>query len=56
VYLAYDESLLNIESLPIELGDDGVTRVVPGARELRVATTWRDRGAFEEHLVGRLMS
>jgi inosine-uridine nucleoside N-ribohydrolase len=55
VYLGYDESLLNIERLPIELGDDGVTRVADDAPELRVATTWRDRQAFEDHLVERLL-
>jgi inosine-uridine nucleoside N-ribohydrolase len=54
VYLAYDESLLNIEQLPIEVDDDGLTRIMAGARELRVATSWRNREGFEEQLVERL--
>ena len=54
VYLAYDESLLNIERLPIALADNGLMSVTAGAPELRVATTWQDRGQFEDHLVERL--
>jgi inosine-uridine nucleoside N-ribohydrolase len=55
VYLAYDESLLNIERLPIALeGDQGVMRITPGAPELRVATSWRDQDGFADHLVERL--
>jgi inosine-uridine nucleoside N-ribohydrolase len=54
VYLAYDESLLNIERLPIALDDDGLMHITPGAPELRVATSWRDRDKFENHLVDRL--
>jgi inosine-uridine nucleoside N-ribohydrolase len=55
VYLAYDESLLNIEQLGIVVEDDGLTRESPGAPELRVATSWRDRDRFEAHLVERLL-
>jgi inosine-uridine nucleoside N-ribohydrolase len=56
VYLAYDESLLNIERLPVSIDDDGLTRIAPGAPELRVATSWRDRTTFEDHLVERLLA
>jgi inosine-uridine nucleoside N-ribohydrolase len=56
VYLAYDESLLNIERLEIAVEDDGLTRESSGAPELRVATSWRDRDRFEAHLVERLMA
>jgi inosine-uridine nucleoside N-ribohydrolase len=54
VYLAYDESLLNVRRLPVALGEDGVMSVAEGAPELRVATAWRDRDRFEEQLVQRL--
>jgi hypothetical protein len=53
VYLAYDESLVEIERLPVAVDDDGLMRVTPGAPELRVATAWRDRDGFEDHLVKR---
>ena len=56
VYLAYDESLLNIERLPIALDGNGLMSITPGAPELRVATTWQDRGRFEDHLVERLVT
>jgi inosine-uridine nucleoside N-ribohydrolase len=54
VYLAYDESLLELEELPIELDDEGVMSLRPGARELHVATGWKDLAAFHRHLVERL--
>jgi inosine-uridine nucleoside N-ribohydrolase len=54
VYLAYDESLLNIERLPIALDAEGLMTVTAGSPELRVATSWRDRDRFMDHLVERL--
>ena len=56
VYLAYDESLLKIEELPIRVEDDGRLTESPGAPVIRVATEWRDGGveAFKDHLVDRL--
>ena len=54
VYLACDESLVNIERLPIAIDDAGVTRIAPGGAELRVAISWRDRERFEDLLVERL--
>jgi inosine-uridine nucleoside N-ribohydrolase len=54
VYLAYDESLLNIERLRISLDPDGLMRVDPGGAELRVATSWRDLDGFHDHLLERL--
>jgi inosine-uridine nucleoside N-ribohydrolase len=55
VYLAYDESLVEIERLPIAIADDGTFVVEPGAPEVRVATAWRDADAFLDHLVERLV-
>lgn len=54
VYLAYEESLLEIERLPLAVEDDGMTRVSPGAPEVRVATAWRGDG-FLDHLADRLL-
>jgi len=56
VYLAYDESLLEIERLPIHVEDDGKLTVSPGAPVIRVATEWRDGDAeaFADQLVDRL--
>ena len=56
VYLAYDESLLKVERLPIRVEDNGKLTVSPGAPVIRVATEWRDGGAeaFADHLVDRL--
>jgi inosine-uridine nucleoside N-ribohydrolase len=58
VYLAYDESLLEIERLPIHAEDDGRLTVLPGAPAIRVATAWRDGDAeaFADHLVDRLLT
>jgi inosine-uridine nucleoside N-ribohydrolase len=54
VYLAHDESLVEIEELPLAMDDEGIMRVEDGAPIVRVATGWRDQDAFVEHLVTRL--
>jgi hypothetical protein len=56
VYLAYDESPLKIEELPIHVEDDGKLTVSPQEPVIRVATEWRNGGteAFADHLVDRL--
>jgi inosine-uridine nucleoside N-ribohydrolase len=56
VWLAYDESLADFEQLPIELDEEGIMRITPGAPEVRAATAWRDRDAFEDHVVERLLA
>jgi len=56
VYMAYDESLLEMETLPIALDDDGTMRVTQGAPEIRTATKWKDLEAFNDHLVERLLA
>jgi hypothetical protein len=56
VYLAYSESLVNVETLRFDVTDDGYTRLSEkGAFTARVATTWKDRAAFEHHLARRLL-
>jgi inosine-uridine nucleoside N-ribohydrolase len=54
IHLAHDESLVQIEDLPIAVDDDGLMRIEAGAPMVRVATTWRDERAFIDHLVDRL--
>lgn len=54
VYLAYDESLVNIERLPIELDDAGTISITAGAPEIRAAVSWRNREMFQAHLCDRL--
>jgi inosine-uridine nucleoside N-ribohydrolase len=54
VYLGYDESFLEIERLPISVEEDGRTTVAESGADLRVATGWKDRDAFTDHLLERL--
>ena len=54
IHLAHDESLVEIEELPLAIDDDGMMRITDGAPIVRVATRWRDEAAFVEHLVQRL--
>jgi hypothetical protein len=58
VYLAYATALCTIETLPIEVTNDGVTRIATEpeltARTVACAVGWKDLGAFHAHLVQRL--
>lgn len=54
VYLAMRDDALTIETLPISVGADGFTRIDPAGKPMRVATGWRDAGAFEALLVERV--
>jgi inosine-uridine nucleoside N-ribohydrolase len=53
-YLAFADDLLVMEDLRIRVTDDGYTRIDDKARPMRVATGWKDLGAFEDLLVRRL--
>lgn len=55
VYLAFTHDLLQMEDLPIEIEDDGLTAVKSAGRIVHCATEWRDLGAFEDLLVDRLL-
>ncbi|MEA3057004.1 MAG: hypothetical protein QOD30_2436 [Actinomycetota bacterium] len=55
VHLAHDESLYEIEALPLAIDDDGLMRIEEGAPRVRVASRWRDEDAFITHLVDRLL-
>ena len=54
IYLAMSTKLVKMENLPINVTDDGYTRIEDGAKKMRCATAWKDLGAFEDYLVDRL--
>lgn len=54
IYLAITQELCVMEPLHLRVDDDGFTREDPAARQLNVATQWKDLPAFEDWLVKRL--
>jgi len=54
VYLAYNDSLLTMETLKIAVDDEGFTRVVEDGKVMQVATGWHSLDQFYNHLVERL--
>lgn len=50
IELAHNESLFEIETLPLIVTDDGFTRIDPAGRPVRCATAWRDLAAFKAKL------
>ncbi|MBI5692320.1 MAG: nucleoside hydrolase [Verrucomicrobia bacterium] len=54
VYLAFDRTLCQIETLGIRVTNDGFTRIDPAANRVSVATGWTNLGGFEDLLVARL--
>lgn len=56
VYMAYDGALLNYETIRFSVTDDGYTLRDPkGPYQARVAISWKDLQAFENHLTHRLL-
>jgi inosine-uridine nucleoside N-ribohydrolase len=55
VYLAMHQDQLVMEKLGIRVTDDGRTVIDPQAKQVNVATKWKDLGAFEDFLVERLV-
>ena len=55
VYLAYAEDLLEMETLPLKVNEAGMTVIDPAGQPVRCAMGWKDLGAFEDLLVGRLI-
>ena len=53
-YLAFDESLMEIETVTLSIDDGGNTAPDENGRPVRCALRWKDRDAFEELLVGAL--
>ena len=54
VYLAFAQELAKMEDITLAVTDDGFTRPDPAGHAVRVATEWKDMGAFEDLLVKRL--
>jgi len=54
VYLAVTQNLCVMEKLNLRVDDDGFTREDPSARQMNVATAWKNQPAFETWLVQRL--
>jgi inosine-uridine nucleoside N-ribohydrolase len=54
VALAFDESDVLIETLPLSVTDAGMTIVDPKGRPVRVASAWKDRERFKRRLVADL--
>ena len=54
-YLVFDESLVETETLPVIVTDDGFTKIDPiHGRPIRVATAWRDLETFKKMLADRI--
>ena len=57
VYMAYDDALLEYETVPIRVTDDGRTvRDTAAGTPMRTAVRWRDLPAFHDHVTRRLLA
>jgi len=54
IYLAVSRDLAKMKRLPIQVTDDGHTKVVEGAKMIDCAIDWTDLGGYEDWLVKRL--
>lgn len=56
VYMAYENDLLEFETVPISVTDEGMTvRDPENGTPVRTAMHWKDLGAFETHLTNRIL-
>ena len=57
ITLAFSEEWCQMETLPLEVDDEGYTRINrQDGRPTRLALEWRDLDAYEQHVVDRLTS
>jgi len=56
IYLAFEDDLCKMETLPIFVDDEGYTRVKQGAKKIKVATKWKDLDKFEDLLAERIIA
>jgi len=56
IYLAFEDELCKMETLPIFVDDEGYTRVKEGAKKMKVATKWKDMDKFEDLLAARIVA
>ncbi len=54
VYLAVSQDLVKMEKLPVEVDDQGYTRIVQGAKRVNCAVEWKSLENYETWLVDRL--
>lgn len=54
IYLAIRQDFCVMEKLRLRVTDDGFTVIDPRAKEINVATSWKDLSGFEDWMVGRL--
>jgi inosine-uridine nucleoside N-ribohydrolase len=56
VYMAYDDALLEYETVPLSVTDEGMTvRDPENGRPVQAAMRWTDLEAFHDHLTARLL-
>jgi inosine-uridine nucleoside N-ribohydrolase len=56
VYLAFSHALCAMERIPLQVTDDGFTRIEASARTVLAALEWKDLRGFEDLLASRLTS
>jgi hypothetical protein len=56
IYLAMKHDLVEMEKLGIRVTDDGYTAIDGKAKKISCAMKWKNIGAFEDFIVGRLTS
>jgi inosine-uridine nucleoside N-ribohydrolase len=56
VYLAFSHDLCAMERVPLQVTDDGYTRIEPSAKAVLAALDWKDLSRFEDLLASRLIS
>jgi predicted ATPase len=52
--MAFSEDLLEVETLPIAVTDEGRTIIDESAQKIRCAMRWQDQAAFEQLVAERL--
>jgi len=56
VYLSFSHDLCVMERVPLQVTDDGFTRIEPSAKPVLAALGWKDLRGFEDLLASRLTS
>lgn len=55
VYLCFDESFCEMETVNLSIDDEGYTRPDENGRPVRCAVRWKDQPAFEELLINSIV-
>ncbi len=54
VYLVFNEQACQMETIGIRVDNEGYTRIDPNAKQMNVATAWKDLNGFNDLLVHRI--